>query len=294
MDWLIFAEFVLLSAICTWHAVRPTSAARRRSRGHRLARRYQLRVEGSAVEEFDEGLDRMRHRQYACLAVVFPVTGAIGSRLDPDTTQLTDMGVFALVLWSLLFLTMWLGTILGEVNVRLLRRSGTRAARLRSLTMSDFVHPWARVLFASLTALGVVVGLLAWRGSGLNEEGAIMLSLAAPVLFLCCEAFGRLLVNVPQPATSSDELYVRDALRSDSLTNTYLFGLAASASCLAVALSGFTYEHAPWLSGAVLLVGFVGAATLALLPRLSYLRFRSRLWPSLDTEHVVTLAETPA
>ncbi len=294
MDWLFFATFAVWSGTCLWVATRPTSTAMRRSRGQRLAERYQLHVYESAVTEFDEGLDRMRHRQYLSLAVGFLIVGAIVARLDPDTTKLTDMGVYVLVLWSLSFLTLWLGTILGEVNVRLLRRSGTRAARLRSLTMSDFVHPSARVLFASLSALSVVVGLLAWRGSALHEEDAIMLSLAAPLLFLCCEAFGRLLVNVPQPATTSEELYVRDALRSDSLTNTYLVGLAASAPCLAVALSGFTYEHALWLSGAVLMVGSLGAATLAQLPRLSYLRFRSRLWPDLDAEHVVTLVETPA
>ena len=71
MDWLSFALFAFWSATCIEVALRPTSPARRRSRGHRLARRYQLRVHGPAVEGFDEGLDRMRHRQYASLAVGF-------------------------------------------------------------------------------------------------------------------------------------------------------------------------------------------------------------------------------
>lgn len=288
----MFAMFVVWSATCMWVAARPTSAAMRRSRGRRLATRYQLHVWASAVAEFDEGLDRMRRRRYLGLAVGFLVVGAIIARLDEAGPQHGDLGV--LVMWSLLFLALWLGTILGEVNVRLLRRSSTRAARARSVSVGDFVHPSARVLFASLAALSIVVGLLAAPGSAFHKEGAIMLSLVAPLLFLCCEAFARLIVNVPQPATTSEERYVRDALRSDSLTNTYLVGILASSASIAGALSGFRYEHVLWFCSAVLLVGCMGPAILFHQTRMSYLRFRSRLWPDLDAEYVVPLAGTSA
>lgn len=291
MAWIDAALFAVLCGTCVLLAVAPASAARRRSRGDRLAQRYRMHVWASAVTSFDERLDRLRRRRFLSLAAATAVAGAVVVALDASGSPHGDLGVFVMV--SLVFLAAWLGTALAEVDVQL-RRSGPRSARTRSVAVIDFVHPAARALFASLTVVSTTVAVLAARGSSFHTEGAIMLALVTPVLFLGCETFARVVAHVPQPAATPEELYVHDALRSDSLTNLYLLGIAASTSCVAGALSGFTDEHALLFSDAVLVVGVLGTGVLAKRTGLSYLRFRSQLWPDLAAEAVVPLAGTAA
>ena len=100
------------------------------------------------------------------------------------------------------------------------RSSGARAARARSVTIGDFVHPYARVLMASLAVISVALpsSLRAARRSTGRRDQAV---LRAPILFLCCEAFSRLIVTFRSPrrrVRSSTSVMPCAAIRSRTPT----------------------------------------------------------------------------
>lgn len=166
---------------------------------------------------------------------------------------------------------------------------GTRVARLRELTLTDYLPNRTRQLMWASGATGclacVVLGVVTDRWV-VAASGALLV--LAP---LAVEYAGTQLARMPEPADSAARLYVQDAFRSDLIRS------AAVRSSLGAAFAGLlvawamVLDHPGWVP--VTLLGIVGLLIVCLCLQGSDLRhtpaayMRSRLWPNLTPHQVV-------
>ena len=185
---------------------------------------------------------------------------------------------------------------------------GPRWARTTVPTFSDYVAPQARVLHWTFIAIGVgvlvltmLLSLSRWFDAPtIWRSPALFLLAAVPVLTVLSQLAVRRVLDVPQPARDTGELYWQDALRADTLST--LTVPPALVSLLAVTVSGATLDDAAsaaaiasgqvgptwslWLLIAgyvmpfLLIAGFVGAVAAISGTGSETEHFRRRLWPA--------------
>lgn len=160
---------------------------------------------------------------------------------------------------------------------------GARVARLRELTLSDYLPLRNRVLMWASAVAGwaatLYLGIV--RSQPLTFVSTVLL-LLAPLLV---ELAGNRLARQPEPAEDSAHLYWQDAFRSDLLRSASAM-TAASGCLLCLIEPGLLGNDVPgwgagfwWaVGGAILILMLVDSRGLAARPS-AYMR--SRLWPTL-------------
>lgn len=256
---------------------------------HGTARRSELRLPPG--ERAEVVARRLGHRTTA---------GALGmslALLGPALLLPGDLVVGRLELGVPLLLGAgFLGAAVGTAAHTLLlaRRpatAGPRVARPRDVSLADYVSPlerWSTVVAVSLAPVLAAVALLVPRVPGASEPdlGLVLTAAVLPPLALAAAlVVCRLVLALPQPATSSLELAWDDALRSQSLRDVLtvplyagLMGTVLLAAHTAMSLPDRLASLAVpvVVLGAMLLLGLLLVVTLASRP---WRHARRRLWP---------------
>jgi hypothetical protein len=268
----VVVALVLLAglAFLLWRA-RPYPEARRRAEGERWARKHQAYVSAEWVATVDRSLERRRRVGLAGFAVVL----VSASTLPTANAVLVGFAsVPALV-----------AIVRGhQVTSGDLLPAGPRVARLRELSLDDYLQPSLRILMWAMVGLGCAVALVA---AYLTSPWLVLSALVLLSGGVAVEVTGARLARMPEPAGDPAHLYWQDALRVDALHSAVSFTTtAASLSCLAIVNLAGTSTITRWdfLLVALLLV----AAVLGLWAEDHPVsRMRSRLWPSLAPGQVL-------
>jgi hypothetical protein len=235
---------------------------------------------------FASAFDADTRRRYR-LGAVFLLTMMTGlvvmlrfSRLDP-----------VLVMAPLLAVTLALESanrlrVAGREFV--VRESHPAVARVRRVTLSDYVQVRAQVLtWVAVTMVVTVAGRVLWRRHELGGPEVVAVTVgAATILAVAVYAawFGRALCERPIPAVDASHLYLQDALRAHALERIgSMLRLSAVLFCMGIS------ETAHGAVGYPIGMGMLGGGVVILLASLSLPRrhFRFRLWGTLAPGQVL-------
>jgi hypothetical protein len=188
-----------------------------------------------------------------------------------------------------------------------LRRPDTsvRLARLRVVTINDYVSSWSRILAWVTVAIGVTIVLIrdsqALGGANGTTAGTLralvptsVVALFALVGLAMFELVGRAIVARSQPAGSPEELVWDDAQRASSLLNLLQVPVQFGAyGLLWLVITSQPRSDSPYsvILGSLsagLFVGVIGCL-IALLDSRS--RYRRRLWPNWPSANPADAAE---
>ncbi|MGA8247287.1 MAG: hypothetical protein WB797_10310 [Nocardioides sp.] len=165
---------------------------------------------------------------------------------------------------------------------------GTRVARLRELSLSDYLPSRLRLAMWGAAAIGAAatVRLAVQQGQPWAIASAALLLMGPAAV----EVSGARLARQPEPAVDAAHLYWQDALRSDLLRSTAEMATAAGVflSLLTPAIIGFEHlaDTVVWYALALGLGLFILIGDQESHERpANYMR--SRLWPTLGPDHVL-------
>ncbi len=262
---------------CSALIIRSLGPAHRRQEGQKWAWRHQAFVAPRWVPAVDA---QLRANKRTDLAGVFLFTVVL-------IQMPTSLKAYAACLVTL---PVVLASVRGLTATRRTQLpAGARVARLRELTLSDYVPRSSRILMWA----GAVAGSAATLYLGIARSqpltfASTLLLLLAP---LSVEVAGNRLARQPEPAEDSAHLYWQDAFRSDLLRSASAM-TAASGCLLCLIEPGLLASTIP--SWGATFWWALGAAILALMLLDSRgLRdrpaayMRSRLWPMLTPDQVM-------
>jgi len=166
--------------------------------------------------------------------------------------------------------------------------SGTRVARLRELSLSDYLPPRLRLGMW----VAAVVGAAATVRVALQHEQPWAIASAALLLMgpAAVEVAGARLARQPEPAIDAAHLYWQDALRSDLVRSTS--GMATTAGMILCLLTptivGFDHmgDFVVWY-GLGLAIGLITLKDNVESHERPAAYMRSRLWPTLGPDQVL-------
>jgi hypothetical protein len=273
---LVSLPFMLaFAAFLAWH-VRPYPEAKRRQEGERWARRHQAFVDARWVSEVDECLQRDRR-----------VRAATGGILMAGVWLLVP--TVSAVLVCLVSLPALLALVRGYYVTRAdLVPPGARVARLRELSIEDYVPPAVRGLMWAAVGLGAASAMVA----------AVLttwwVAVAAGLLLLgasAVELTGARLARMPEPAGDPSHLYWQDALRVDALLSA-IGSTEAAAWMTCLTVSKLADLDLVWRLDFVLFLLFLPTLVVGLqVHDRPVARMRSRLWPTLEPGRVLMPGE---
>lgn len=191
-------------------------------------------------------------------------------------------GSWSAVTASLAALPFVLGAVQGFAFARSPLGRGQRVARLRELTVADYLPRHVRLTMWAAAVAGAAVT----AGSAVTRSEPWLL-VAVPLLpaaALGIEMVGARMARMPEPARDAADLYWQDALRADLIRS------AANRTAYAAAfvcLVGADVDH---YSDVAVVLAFgiaIALGTLVVVDMLSGLDepaayMRSRLWPTLE------------
>ncbi len=166
---------------------------------------------------------------------------------------------------------------------------GTRVARLRELTLTDYLPDRTRWLMWASAAAGCLACVVLGAATGrwvVGASGGLLL-----LMPLTVEYAGSRLAHLPEPADSAALLYVQDAFRSDIIRSAAVRSSLGAAIASVLVAWALVVEHPGWVP--VVLLGVGGLLVVCLCLQGSDFRhtpaayMRSRLWPALTPHQVI-------
>jgi hypothetical protein len=271
----ILASGLVLAGLYYLHLGR-RSPEKVREEGNKWAWERQAYVDGKWTEQLTKQLRAQRRNDLLGMFVLCSVV------IQMPVTMRAYAACLALV--PALLATLRGLTLLRRVTLP----PGTRVARLRELSLADYLPSRLRLAMW----LAAAIGAAATARVAVQHDQPWAIGSAA-VLFLApvaVEVAGARLARQPEPAVDAAHLYWQDALRSDLIRSTA--GMATSAGLLLCLLTptivGF-YDVADavvWYGlGAVLLLFLLLDEGRDQGRPAAYMR--SRLWPTLGPDQVL-------
>ncbi len=273
MRYLLTTLPVLLAGVgfLGWKA-RACPAAKRRDEGERWARRHQAYVDARWVGELDRCLQRDRRIRTAAMTILLVGLWVLLPAASAVLICLTSLPVL-------------LALVRGyQVTRPELVPPGPRVARLRELSIEDYVPTALRAVMWVVVVLGaasviVAAALTTWWVA--PAAGLLLLGASA------VEVTGRRLARMPEPAGDPSHLYWQDALRVDALLSAInSTNLAAGMTCLAIVR--LADSDLAWKLDFALLAALLPALVIELqVVERPVARMRARLWPGLAPGQVL-------